>query len=189
MSQFLLGRTAALAATLTCGVAAVAHACVKTNPSNPPVCNTASKHSLGGTLDAQDPPVRQPSNRYRHHLYQKPGHGRGLPGAASHSPSLSICGPGDGGGITTLPTDTTPTPPTDPGTTTPPTDTGPPPPTGNDGSTNQPGHSHPHHGHGHDGGGTTPPTDGGTTPPTDTTPAPPTDTTPAPPTGGGSGGT
>ncbi len=183
MPQFLLGRTAALAATLTCGVAAVAHACVKTNasnPSNPPVCNTASKHSLGGTLDAQDPPVRQPSNRYRHHLYQKPGHGRGLVGAASHSPSLSICGPGDDGGTTTPPTDTTPAPPPDTGT---------PPPTGDDDSTNQPSHPQPHHGHGHHGGDTTPPTDTTPAPPTDTTPTPPADTTPAPPAGGGGGST
>ncbi len=81
--------------------------------------------SLGGTLDAQDPPVRQPSNRYRHQLHQKPGHGRGLPGAASHSPSLSICGPG-----TPPPTDDGTPPPTDNGTP-PPTDNGTPPPTDN----------------------------------------------------------
>ncbi len=190
MPHFVLGRTAALAATLTCCFAAVAQACTKKHTSSPPtVCNTASKHSLGGSLDAQDPPVRQPANRYRHHLKPMPGHGRGLPGAASHSPSLSICGngsdnggsPGTSGsttppadGTTTPPTDTTSTPPPDSGTTgssnvgdplpTPPADVDSTAPTSSHG-----GHNH-HHGACHHGGGgtTTPPTDGGTTtPPTD----------------------
>ncbi len=141
MPQLLLGRTAATTAALSLCIGAVAYACPKNTPptSDPPVCNTASKHSQGGTLEAQDPPVRQPSNRYRHQLHQKPGHGRGLPGAASHSPSLSICGPG-----TPPPTDNGTPPPTDNGTP-PPTDNGTPPPT--------------------DNGTTTPPTDPTTTPP------------------------
>src|SRR5215831_9407645 len=125
MPHFVLGRTAALAATLSCGLAAVAHACVHKPPKpQPPVCNTASKHSLGGTNDASDPPVPQPANRYKHHLRRLPGHGGGLTGAASHSPSLSICGPADGGsdGTTTPPSDNSGTPPTDGGSSTPPTD-------------------------------------------------------------------
>jgi hypothetical protein len=110
MPQLLLGRTAAATAALSLCIGAVAYACPKSPTSDtppPPVCNTASPHFQGGTLDAQDPPVRQPANRYRHHLHQMPGHGRGLPGAASHSPSLSICGPGsdDGGSTTPPPTD------------------------------------------------------------------------------------
>jgi len=166
MPHFVLGRTAALAATLSCGLAAVAHACVHKPPKpQPPVCNTASKHSLGGTNDASDPPVPQPANRYKHHLRRLPGHGGGLTGAASHSPSLSICGPADGGsdGTTTPPSDNSGTPPTDGGSSTPPTDGG------TTGSTT-PTHGHNgHNGGSSDGGGTTtPPTDGGTTtPPTD----------------------
>src|SRR5215831_16154863 len=104
MPHLVLGRTAAAAATLTVGLAAIAHACTKPPP---PVCNTASKHFQDGSLDAQDPPVRQPANRYRHHLRRMPGHGGGLVGAASHSPSLSICGPGTDPGSsdgTTTPT-------------------------------------------------------------------------------------
>ncbi len=136
MPRFVLGRTTAAAAMLTCGLVAAAQACKPTGPTSasppPTVCNQASPHFQGGTLDAQDPPVRQPAARYHHHLKPMPGHGRGLPGAASHSPSLTICGPGsdDGGGTTSTSSDggmttpTTPTIPTTPTTPTAPTDNG-----------------------------------------------------------------
>jgi hypothetical protein len=68
-----------------------------------PVCNQASPHFQGGGLVALDPPVDSPAARYTDDLSPLPssGKGAGLVNAASHSPSLTVCGEGDddGGGI------------------------------------------------------------------------------------------
>lgn len=62
------------------------------------VCNQASPHFQGGGLVALDPPVTSPAARYTSNLSPLPGHGRGLVGAAHHSPALTVCGPAPTGG-------------------------------------------------------------------------------------------
>ncbi len=64
----------------------------------PPVCNQASPHWLGGGLVALDPPVDSPAARYTQDIGPLPGKGRGLVGAAAHSPALTLCGEVAGGG-------------------------------------------------------------------------------------------
>jgi hypothetical protein len=66
----------------------------------PAVCNQASPHFQGGGLVALDPPVDSPAARYTDDLSPLPGKGKGLVGAASKSPSLTLCGEGgdDNGG-------------------------------------------------------------------------------------------
>ena len=64
--------------------------------SGGPVCNHASLHFQGGGVVATDPPVDRPAARYTDDLAQLPG--RGLLGAAAHSPALTACGGEEGGG-------------------------------------------------------------------------------------------
>jgi hypothetical protein len=97
MTPTTLRRVAAGAAALLAIAAAPA---AQANPSVP-VCNQASPHFQGGGLVALDPPVDSPAARYTDDLYQLPGKGEGLVNAASHSPSLTVCGEGDGGIWTT----------------------------------------------------------------------------------------
>jgi hypothetical protein len=97
----LLRAAGAAAAVLALALAPTAQA----HPGGPslPVCNQASPHFQGGGLVALDPPVDSPAARYTDDLAPLPGRGEGLVNAASHSPALTICGPGgdgDGGGIT-----------------------------------------------------------------------------------------
>ena len=87
-------RRAACSAAAVLALAAVPSA--QASPSLP-VCNQASPHFQGGGLVALDPPVDSPAARYTDDLDRLPGNGAGLVNAASHSPSLTICGEGDGG--------------------------------------------------------------------------------------------
>lgn len=95
------GSVAALVTTLGLAIVPASQA------ASPAVCNQASPHFQGGGLVALDPPVDSPAARYTDDLSPLPGKGKGLPNAASHSPSLTLCGEGtgddggddDGGGI------------------------------------------------------------------------------------------
>jgi hypothetical protein len=80
------------AVALALSLAPAAHA------TSVPVCNQASPHFQGGGLVALDPPVDSPAARYTDNLSPLPGKGKGLVNAASHSPSLTVCGPADTGG-------------------------------------------------------------------------------------------
>jgi hypothetical protein len=92
----LLRAAGTAAAVLALALAPTAQA----RPGGPslPVCNQASPHFQGGGLVALDPPVDSPAARYTDDLSPLPGRGEGLVNAASHSPALTICGEGDGGG-------------------------------------------------------------------------------------------
>lgn len=84
---------------LAAAVAALSLAAAPSANANPPVCNQASPHWLGGGLVALDPPVDSPAARYTEDIGPLPGKGKGLVRAAANSPSLTLCGPdGDGGG-------------------------------------------------------------------------------------------
>jgi hypothetical protein len=94
----VLRAAAGAAAVLALAAAPAASA----NPDAPsvPVCNQASPHFQGGGLVALDPPVDSPAARYTDDLSPMPGNGKGsgLVNAASHSPSLTVCGEGDDNG-------------------------------------------------------------------------------------------
>jgi hypothetical protein len=97
MTHSTVLRAAGAAATvLALALAPAAQA----RPGGPsvPVCNQASPHFQGGGLVALDPPVDSPAARYTDDLYELPGRGEGLVNAAGHSPALTVCGDGDGGG-------------------------------------------------------------------------------------------
>lgn len=97
MAHSTVLRAAGAAATvLALALAPAAQA----RPGGPsvPVCNQASPHFQGGGLVALDPPVDSPAARYTDDLSPLPGRGEGLVDAASHSPSLTVCGEDDGGG-------------------------------------------------------------------------------------------
>jgi hypothetical protein len=84
-----------------------------------PVCNQASPHFQGGGLVALDPPVDSPAARYTTDLSPLPGKGQGLVNAASHSPALTVCGPGETTPATPAPDVPPATTPQTPGTTVP----------------------------------------------------------------------
>ncbi len=80
--------------------AAVTALCLTAAPAanaDPAVCNQASPHWLGGGLVALDPPVDSPAARYTEDIGPLPGKGKGLVGAAGHSPALTLCDGGSGG--------------------------------------------------------------------------------------------
>ena len=64
------------------------------------VCNQATPHSLGGSLETL-PGDPTPPARYTKQLKLHPGKGKGLVNAAGNSPALQLCGVApstDGGG-------------------------------------------------------------------------------------------
>ena len=87
----------AAAAATTLAMLAPGVASAQPDGTSVPVCNTASPHFLGGPYDATDQPVQNPPSRYVEDLYALPGLGEGLVNAATHSPALSVCAPGDDG--------------------------------------------------------------------------------------------
>jgi hypothetical protein len=90
----------ALAALLALAAAAPVAQAKPDFDSQLPVCNQATPTSLGGTLTATDGDPLPPARFRDELLKQKPGNGKGLVNAASHSPALSVCGVADDGGTT-----------------------------------------------------------------------------------------
>ncbi|MEA2169949.1 MAG: hypothetical protein QOF76_3249 [Solirubrobacteraceae bacterium] len=88
--------TSALVAIMAIGAPAAIAKSAPTTDSSVYVCNQATPHSQGGTLDATDAPTNSPAARYTTDLRAMPGQGGGLTRAAANSPALSQCsGPVD----------------------------------------------------------------------------------------------
>jgi hypothetical protein len=90
MHMLMVLRRGALTLAASAAVAVAAAPAAQAAPRA--VCNQASPHWLGGGLVALDPPVESPAARYTTDLGPLPGKGVGLPGAAAHSPALTLCG-------------------------------------------------------------------------------------------------
>jgi hypothetical protein len=88
-----------LAGSLVLALAAAPAAQAASTGTGLPVCNQASPHFQGGGLVALDAPVDSPAARFTDDLTVLPARGEGVVRAASKSPSLTICGTDDGGGV------------------------------------------------------------------------------------------
>lgn len=91
----MVGRTKNLKLMLGLSAVTVVVAAAPAAAADPPVCNEASKGQRGDYVATGDIIDPLPPARYKTQLAPLPGKGGGLHTAATKSPALTLCGPGE----------------------------------------------------------------------------------------------
>ena len=91
----MVGRTKNLKLMLGLSAVTVVVAAAPAAAADPPVCNEASKGQRGDYIATGDIIDPLPPARYKTELAPLPGKGGGLHRAATKSPALTLCGPGE----------------------------------------------------------------------------------------------